>query len=270
MITIKRYVRAESLEQAYELNQKRANRILGGMLWMKMSKNAVQNAIDLSDVVSAEISEQEDAFVIGAMTVLRTLETHEGLNRYTDGAVRESLRHIVGVQFRNSATIGGSVYGRFGFSDVLTMLLALDVRVELYKGGIIPLETYAEMPYDTDIIVNIIIRKTPMKTAYLSSRNSKSDFPVSACAVSFRENERRVVIGARPQKAMIIRADDDVMKLADGDPEKFSDALAAQVQKEVKTSGNMRASAEYRRHLAKILAKRASMQILKEGGTGLC
>lgn len=51
----------------------------------------------------------------------------------TGGAVRESLRHIVGVQFRNLATVGGSIFGRFGFSDVLTMFLALDSW-----GGAVP------------------------------------------------------------------------------------------------------------------------------------
>ena len=35
MLKIKEYVKAESLEQAYELNQKRTNRIIGGMLWMR-------------------------------------------------------------------------------------------------------------------------------------------------------------------------------------------------------------------------------------------
>ena len=36
MITINSYVKPESLEEAYELNQKRANRILGGMMWMRL------------------------------------------------------------------------------------------------------------------------------------------------------------------------------------------------------------------------------------------
>ena len=33
MLRIKEYVKAASLEEAYELNQKRSNRVLGGMLW---------------------------------------------------------------------------------------------------------------------------------------------------------------------------------------------------------------------------------------------
>ena len=64
------------------------------------------------------------------MVTLRDLELDPGLNSYTDGAARESVRHIVGVQFRNLATVGGSIYGRYGFSDVLTMFLTME---DVYK-----------------------------------------------------------------------------------------------------------------------------------------
>ena len=74
-------------------------------------------------------------FRIGAMASLRALELHEGLAAYTNGAMRESVRHIVGVQLRNLATVGGSLYSRFGFSDVLSAVMAMDCSVELYKGG---------------------------------------------------------------------------------------------------------------------------------------
>ncbi len=40
MIKIKDYVRVGSLEEAYELNQKRSACILGGMLWTKMGAEA--------------------------------------------------------------------------------------------------------------------------------------------------------------------------------------------------------------------------------------
>ena len=39
MLKIKEYVKAESLEQAYELNQKKTNCVIGGMLWLKMVKS---------------------------------------------------------------------------------------------------------------------------------------------------------------------------------------------------------------------------------------
>ena len=114
------------------------------MVWLKMGKMQIGTAIDLSGLGLDTIEETEDEFRIGCMVTLRDLELDPGLNGYTDGAVRESVRHIVGVQFRNLATVGGSIYGRYGFSDVLTMFLAMDSYVELYKGGIIPLREYAK------------------------------------------------------------------------------------------------------------------------------
>ena len=121
------------------------------------------------------------------------------------GAMRESLRHIVGVQFRNCATVGGSIYGRYGFSDVLTMFLAMDTWVELYEAGRVPLTEFADMKKDNDILVNIIIRKTPLFCCYLSQRNTKTDFPVLTCTASLIGDEcARTVIGARPARAMVV------------------------------------------------------------------
>ena len=41
MLKIKNYVKAESLEQAYELNQKRTACVLGGMVWLKMGNRNI-------------------------------------------------------------------------------------------------------------------------------------------------------------------------------------------------------------------------------------
>ena len=179
MLTIREYKQAATLEEAWQLNQKRPNRVLGGMLWMRLSKGNVQTAIDLSALGLDTIEETETEFCIGAMVSLRQLELHEGFTAYSEGANKEALRHIVGVQFRNLATVGGSVFGRFGFSDVLTLLLVMDSYVELYKGGIVPLADFVNMPYDRDILVRVIVKKTAAHYSYKSVRISKTDFPGS-------------------------------------------------------------------------------------------
>ena len=136
MITIQTYTRAKSLEEAYQLNQNRRNRVIGGMLWVKTGSGSVNTAIDLCDLGLDSIEENDEAFTIGASVTLRQLETHERLAAYTCGAVRNAVKDIVGVQFRNMATVGGSIWGRFGFSDVLTVFLSMDCDVELYRGGV--------------------------------------------------------------------------------------------------------------------------------------
>ncbi|MDY5846021.1 MAG: FAD binding domain-containing protein [Bariatricus sp.] len=268
MLKVKEYVRAENLKQAYELNQKKTNRIIGGMLWMKMSKARIQTAIDLSDLGLDQIEENEEEFRIGCMVTLRQIELHEGLNAFSHGIIRESVNPIVGVQFRNLATVGGSIFGRFGFSDVLTCFLALDTYVELYKGGVLPLSRFAEMEKDNDILVRLIVKKTSGIHAYLSHRNTKTDFPVLAVAVSADANGARVVAGARPEKAVCVPMKEEwALAIQSGScTEEDAERVAEELAQQISTGSNMRASAEYRSHLAKVLIKRGILELLEERG----
>lgn len=100
-----------------------------------MQNRTILTAIDLCDLKLDQIEETENEIIIGSMVSLRQLELHRGLNNYTQNSVRDAVKDIVGVQFRNLATVGGSIWGRFGFSDVLTVFLAMDTYVELYQVG---------------------------------------------------------------------------------------------------------------------------------------
>ena len=248
MIAIQKYIRPQSLEEAWQLNQNKNNRILGGMLWLRLGRGNVNTAIDLCDLGLDTIEETDEQFSIGAMATLRDIEMHQGLNAYTSGAVADSVKDIVGVQFRNMATVGGSIWGRFGFSDVLTVFLALDSYVELYKGGIVPLEQFAKMKADNDILVRLIVKKTPCKVVYSSVRNQRTDFPVLACAVARMNGEYRASIGARPARAMLVRSAE-------------AEGFAAHVADNAPTEGNMRGSAEYRTHLIKVLVDRSMQEL---------
>lgn len=247
MITIQKYVRAQSLEEAWQLNQSKRNRVLGGMMWLRLGRGSVDTAIDLCDLGLDTIEENDEQFSIGASVTLRDIEMHDGLNKYTKNAVADAVKNIVGVQFRNMATVGGSIWGRFGFSEVLTVFLAMDSYVELYKGGIVPLEQFAEMKYDNDILVRLIVKKTPCRIVYTAMRSQRTDFPVLACAVSWVNGEYRASIGARPSRAVLMRRNEI------GDAEEF----AVYVAEKTPVGDNLRGSAAYRKHLIKVLTQRS-------------
>lgn len=259
MIEIANYVKVESLEEAYKLNQKKSSAIIGGMLWLKMQKKRVGTAIDLSGLGLDTIEETPEEYQIGAMVTLRQIERHEGLNQMTDGAARDSVRHIVGVQFRNLATVGGSLFGRYGFSDVLTFFMAVGAEVELYQKGRMSVEEFAALPYDRDILVRVFVPKKPRKTVYLSMRNTETDFPVLTCCVSKEEEALRCVIGARPMRAVCLRDEQEILK--DGITPESADAFGAYVKERVVTGTNLRASKEYRSILCQVLTKRALLKI---------
>ena len=264
MLTIRQYVRAESLEEAYTLCQKRNNVVLGGMAWLKMQNRMVGTAIDLCGLGLDTIEETEEEYRIGAMVSLRALEKHEGLNALSHGAVAESLKGIVGVQFRNTATVGGSVWARFGFSDVTTILMALEAKVELYKAGVMTLTEFAALPRTRrDILVRVIVPKGGRKMAYLSQRNTKTDIPVLTCAAVQREGKVFAVVGARPRNA---EAYDGSGLLAGGITEETAADFGQRVAREGTFGSNSRAGEEYRRKVAAVLVRRAVLALKEQEG----
>ena len=236
------YVRAESLEEAYGLYQKKNNFVLGGMLWLKMRKRPFGTAIDLSD--------------------LGLDQTNEALNTYTKGAFAESVKHIVGVQFRNVATVGGSLWGRYGFSDVMTIFRAMGAKVQLHHAGILDLDEFVKMPRKTrDILVSVIVPKKVKAVVYLSQRNQSTDFPVLTCAVAKREEGYVAAVGATPHLAENVWDKEGILtEINEESIEKF----AAKVAEQIRFGSNMRAGAAYRRIVCQVLVKRALHTIVAE------
>lgn len=259
-MNIVNYVKVQSLEEAWQLNQKRSAVVLGGGCWLRLSpQRRIGTAIDLSGLGLSSIEETDDCFSIGAMVTLRELECSASLETYTDGALKEALRHIVGVQFRNLATLGGSIWGRFGFSDVLTLFLALDARVELYQKGLVSLEDFARDGGGSDILIRLIIPKISRRTAYASLRLNATDFPVIACAVSRTAAGVCCSIGARPMRAAACR-----LPAGSGRTEEEAARLARDVADSLTFEDNLRAGAAYRHDMAAVLCRRLLLETGKE------
>lgn len=276
MFYYNQYVRAQSLDEAYELYQKKPNFVLGGMLWLKMKNKTLGTAIDLCDLGLDQIDEDENEFRIDAYATLRQIETHEALNAYTHGAIAESVRHIVGVQFRNVATVGGSIWGRFGFSDVMTIFRALGAKVQLHKAGIMDLDEFAALPRTTrDVLVSVIVPKNAKGVVYLSQRNQSTDFPVLTCAVANRSGRYVAVIGASPYMAEPVWDEDGILDgIADAKTDSNAaltdnsennakiDKFAEYVAEHIRFGSNIRAGAEYREIICRVLTRRAVTQSL--------
>lgn len=265
VLTISNYVKAKTLEEAYELNQARNSRIMGGMMWLRLGNAKVKTIIDLSDLGLDHIEDTGNVIKIGAMCTLRQLEESEILKEMFGDGIAESVRHIVGVQFRNQATVGGSIYGRFGFSDVLTAFLALDTFVELYNGGTIRLSDFVNRKPDKDILVSVIIRKSKRQFRYASIRQTKTDFPVIACAVVtgmvHGQESWYFSVGARPMRAALAERQWELPR--DASEDRIA-ACAKEIAGGFNYGTNMRGSAEYRRHLAEVLLRREIGSILAE------
>ncbi|WP_031514617.1 FAD binding domain-containing protein [Desulfofalx alkaliphila] len=262
MFTVDKLVQPDSIEEAYSLliNNKRAT-VLGGCAFLKLGSRKIDTAIDLSKLNLDYITEHHDNIEIGAMATFRDLETNDALNKYFNAVIPKSVSNIIGVQFRNVVTVGASVFSKYGFSDLITALLALDTDVELCKGGRMPLEQYLNRPAEKDILTRVFIHKDDRKASYHSLRNSISDFPILNAAVSKIGNDWRIVVGARPTKATL--AHKAAAELAKGNLTPDMVKRAAKIAAEELSFGtNMLASAEYRTAMCEVLVTRAVTEVL--------
>ena len=255
MFDLKKFHRVVSLDQADDLlHQDKKNVILGGLLWMRMGARQYHTGIDLSGLGLDRIEDKKDRIDIGAMTCLRQLETSLLLKNNFGSVIKDAVSPIVGVQFRNLATVGGTVYSRFSFSDLITALMVLDTRVHIYRGGVVPLADFIESSPGRDILIKLSILKQEIKTSYQSVRKTATDFPVLAAALGRGKDGWRIAIGARPSRAKLAPKTANLLS-ENPDARQVDDAGTAIVE-ELGFGSNQRGGKAYREHLAKILVKR--------------
>lgn len=263
MFTVLDLVQPDSLDEAYQiLFEKRNNTILGGCAFLKMGSKRIGTAIDLSKLGLGYIKEQADFIEIGAMTSLRDVETNTLLRESFNGVLPKSVQNIIGVQFRNGVTVGASVYSKYGFSDLITALLALDTEVELYRNGRMSLADFLGKPYEKDILVRLWIKKNKRLANYQSFRNSASDYSILNVAVSTLDDRWTIVVGARPRRAAIAKSASSTLSKENLTDKEIEDA-AQKAAEELSFGTNMRGTADYRQALCRVLVKRGIMEVLQ-------
>lgn len=256
LFNINSYVVPETLDEAYEiLSKSRTNIILGGTTFLKLSSRKYNIAIDLSKLNLNNIVETDEEYILGAYVSYGDIERYESLSTFANGILNKSIRHIVGNQFRNIVTVGASVYSRYGFSDFLTALLALNTDVELYKMGRVSLERFLLEGSKKDILVRIYIKKENLKTEFLQLRSSKGNFSLLNLGFSKLQNKYKVVFGARPQRSIIAYKTSEFLSENIIDKEAI-DLATSKMLEEVYFGSNSLASSEFRKKLASNLLKR--------------
>ncbi len=242
MIRFENYVRARTFEEAYELNQSFKNVVGGGMMWLHLSDAQYETYIDLCDLGLDDISEDDEYFKIGAMTSLSKLENYAPFEEYFGSAFKDCLKHIVGVQFRNLATFGGSICAKLGFSDVITLLLPLKTRLVFHKQGEISLEEFLTNKNQRDILKYVLIPKKKKVLRFESIRRTYTDLPVLNVCGCKESDGYYFAVGARPNIAVLVKDEEAVS-----------------------FGSNQRGPREYREHIYEVLKKRIKNALEEDG-----
>lgn len=261
-LNIKKYFRPVSADEAYEILVNSNGTVIGGGAFLQTSNIEIEAGVDLTNLNLDFIQERDGSIEIGAMTTLRKVETSDLLLRSFDGVLNKSAAVIMGVQIRNTATIGGSVCGKYGFSDILPSLLALDACLELYKGGRMTLENFLDSYDKKDILLKIVLKKDGRKASFLSLRNTANSFAILNTAVSKDGGKFRICVGARPFKAKCSHEAENFINAVEVNEENA--VRAGEIASDsLQFGSDIRGSSEYRKELCKVLVKRSIMEVAK-------
>ncbi|KMT22162.1 FAD binding domain-containing protein [Clostridium cylindrosporum] len=260
-MNIQNYVIPQTIEEAYKLVQT-GGRIISGGAFVCTSNAKVDTVVDLRDLGLNFINEYEDRIEIGPATTLREVETSKILNGNFNGYFENAIGRILGIQLRNLATIGGSICGRYGFSDVICSLSALNVTLEFHNYGEISLDDFIARPsVKRDILKKIIIEKNNIKASYEALRHSNGDFPMITCSVSNLNGKYKVIVGCRP---LIAAQAEDCMAILNSGKELTEKVIdeAMLALDNLAYGNNYTATKEYRQQVAKVIVKRCLMEVM--------
>jgi CO/xanthine dehydrogenase FAD-binding subunit len=261
-LKIKEFIRPDSLQQANELLSSEGAFIVGGGAFMHLGDIEIKKAIDLHNLGLDYIVDGSEQIEIGAMTSLRELEISSVIKQNFNGILSKAAASIMGVQVRNIATIGGSIYGKYGFSDILTVMLALNAQVELYNAGLMSLENYLDSTLDKDIVLKVVINKSVSKASFECFRKTCTDFSVLNAAAALVKGKLRICVGARPGRAKVAKGAMSFLNIIDSSntAAEMAGILAAE---ELQFGSDLRASEEYRKELCHALVKRCVLEVLQ-------
>ncbi|KLO24555.1 MULTISPECIES: FAD binding domain-containing protein [unclassified Marinitoga] len=260
MIEIKDYFRPKSVEEAYEklINIEGAE-IIGSGAFMRLASRKINLAIDLQDTGLNYVKLENDEIKIGGATPLGEVERSKIIKEVFEGKLIHVLQSIWSVQLRNIATIGGTIFPKLGFSDLITALLVLNTDVVLFNNGRMPLEVFLTEKIRKDILVELIIKNENRKMSFQYMRNSFYDFSILNSAVSVDEERNfRISIGTRPAVAKLATKAMEYLK-NNNDIEEASKIAA----EEMEYGSNIKASKEYRKMIAPVLVKRGLEEVIQ-------
>ena len=115
MLAFMKVLQPKTVEEAYEMAVK--NKTAPDACWWgvgyALGRRTWPAVIDMAGLDLRYVREEDNEFVIGAMATQGDVERFEPLQRFCSGAVVRGVKEILGVQFRNMATMGGSVASKF-------------------------------------------------------------------------------------------------------------------------------------------------------------
>jgi len=249
-----RYERAADLDHALALlAEPDARPIAGGQSLLPVMKLRIARPellVDIQRLPLRGVDLRDDGLHIGPLTTWDELSSTQELRRPALVGISECAREIGDLQVRNRGTIGGSLAHADPASDMPAVLLALGATVALRSaqgGRAVSLADFLLGPFTTalgeqELITDVVVSVPPSGSgsAYVSVEHPASGFPLAGAAALVSPIGEAVALTGISGAPLLARGADigPILAAADVLDDRF-------------------ASAEYRRHVAGVVARRA-------------
>lgn len=256
--------------------------IAGGTDLIPLLRNGVVDVdyfLDISNLGLSEIEEKDDCIKIGAMVTFSAIGKNKMLQEKLPSIV-DSANQVGAAQTRTLATIGGNICSAVPSLDSAPALIALGASLVISSKDserTVAMEEFFVAPRRnilehgeilTEIIIPIPVKKHGVDFIKFGRRKALTLSMVNSAAYMALDDEGKIedvkiVLGA--VAITPVRAHKAEEKLIGKVPTiELFEEVSSDVDKEIRPITDLRASAEYRKHLAKVLVKRNLINALKQ------
>ncbi len=256
---------------------KEGSEIVGGGLDISVLPNPrIKHLIFLDKLGLEYVKKTEDGIKIGAASSISFAKDSVPIQTYFNGKVKEILNEIATELLRNQITFGGSLGKREPYSDIVTMLIALDAKVVLsdgewdeelsiadfYKGNFRKL-------IKERIIKEVILNNFDSSYFFSMERfvRNATDIALLNMGILLKLNGKEIsnaiiAVGSRPKPAYLF---EEGMEYAKGKSisKEFAEEFGNFVESHIDVDKDYRVSKEYRAHIAGVFAKRMLLEAME-------
>ena len=275
------YTRAGSIQEAIQLLQQHgddAKLLAGGhsllpMMKLRLARPAM--LIDIGRIPDLKgIRTDGDALVIGALATHTQVASSEDVRRMAP-ALAEAAAHVGDQQVRNRGTVGGNLAHGDPASDLPTVMTALNAELTLVGPNgsrMLKAEDFFVDLFTTTLQPNEILTEIRVPaashSAYAKLENPASGYAMVGVAANLTMDgnaisDARIVVGGAVPKPTRASAAESALRGNALNDDTINNASTLAADGIGEWMGDIHASEDYRKEMAKVYAGRALREIMK-------
>jgi carbon-monoxide dehydrogenase medium subunit len=285
---IERFYRPTTLREALLLLRKvgKHGRIVAGATdIVTQADPSTRILVDITRLGLNYVRGNKRECVIGATATMAELEHSPVIRAFAGGILAKAAATCGSIQNRNMATVGGNLANASPAADTAAVLLALDAQVVVASSRRkrkIALAEFYSGPHQNvlngDLLTEIVIPALPsggrLGWSFQKLGRTETDISLVNVAAGLQADARgrikwaRLALGAVGPTPLRARNAEELLL---GNPlnQDLLTRVGEAVIKEVSPISDSRASAEYRREMSAVLARRALRECAAQAGCGL-